>query len=221
MIIKNGSKPLQFDVRTIPSLAYDGVEDDMTEAAYDNVNRMMALMGDIPFGELFSTPWVKLSLSCRVPELQAAGLLNDPAAVYSAFDVLEAAGNTSWASYINGDVYREGDDEVSMALKSLNRQGIYLPRLHPVASKNKRSMMALNELVDLASDLTYFQLFTESIPDYARLDAVRNAIKCSIIHLPPNGKCCDINTRGCVQSGDPSTICYFCGGGSGTTMCGN
>jgi hypothetical protein len=219
MILKNGSKPLEFDVRTQPSLAYDGIENDMTEAAYDTVNRMMVLMGDIPFGELFTTPWVKLSLSCRVPDLHAAGLLNDPAAVYSAFDVLEAAGQSSWSSYINGDVYREGDDDISKALASMNRQGIYLPRLHPVASKNKRSMIALNELVDVASDLTYFQLFTESISDYARLDAVRNAIKCSIIALPPNGKCCNISTGKCQASGDPSTSCYFCGAGSGTTIC--
>jgi len=218
MIQKSESRPLKFDIRTMPSLGYDGLENDMIEAAYDTVNRAMLLMGDIPFGELYTTPWVKLSLSCRVPDLHAAGLLNDPAAAYAAFDVLEAAGQTSFESYINGDVYREGDDQISLALRQLNRQGIFLPRLRTQASANKKIMIALNDLVSLAPDLTYFRIFTESIPDYARMDAVRAAGKNEIFALPPNSKCCSTETMTCVP-GLTGQTCYYCGGGSGTSIC--
>jgi len=56
MIVKSASRPLQFEVRNLKSLGYDGLENDSVEAAYDTVNRMMLLMGDIPFGKLFTTP---------------------------------------------------------------------------------------------------------------------------------------------------------------------
>jgi len=218
MIVKSASRPLQFEVRNLKSLGYDGPENDSVEAAYDTVNRMMLLMGDIPFGKLFATPWVQLSLSCRVPDMHAAGLLNDPAAVYSAFDVLEGAGHMSWVSYINGDVYREGDDEISLALRTLNRQGIFLPMLRKKASANKKTMIALNDLVSLAPEFTYFRLFTESIPDYSQLDAVKASVKHEIIAVPSNGKCCNVDT-GLCEGGVSGQTCYFCGGGSGTTYC--
>jgi hypothetical protein len=218
MIQKNATRPLKFNIRSTPSLQYDGLENDMVEAAYDTVNRMMILMGDIPFGEFLAMPWVKLSLSCRVPDMHAAGLLNDPAAVYAAFDVLEAAGQMSFSSYINGDVYRDGTDTISLALRTLNRQGILLPTLRSKPNTNKKTVLALNDIVSLASDLTYFSVFTESIPDYARLDAVRAAMKQEIFALPPNSKCCDVNTNSCT-GGATGQTCYYCGGGSGTSYC--
>ena len=190
----------------------------MIEAAYDTVNRMMLLIGDIPFGKLFTTPWVQLSLTCNVPDAQAAGLLNDPAAVYNAFDQLEAAGSMSWQSYINGDIYREGDDAVGEALKVLNRQGIILPRLYAKPSTNKKTMLALNELIEKAPELTYMGVFTESIPDYSKLEAVRAAIRHEVPGVPPNGKCCNADA-GICQGGLQQQTCYYCGGGSGTSYC--
>lgn len=217
MIVRSG-KPLKFDIRDTKSLDYDGIQSDIVEAAYDTVNRMMLLVGDIPFGKLYTSPWVQLTLSCNIPDLQAAGLLNDPAAVYDAFDVLEAAGHMSWSTYINGDVYRTGDDPVSQALSVLSRQGINFPRIHPRPSINKKSMVALNNLVNVAPDLTYFRIFTESIPDFEKLDAVRAAVRNVIIDVPANNKCCNSLT-GLCQAGFSGQTCYYCGGGSGTSYC--
>jgi len=70
--------------------------------------------------------------------------------------------------------------------------------LRKKASANKKTMIALNDLVSLAPELTYFRLFTESIPDYSKLDAVRASVKHEIIAVPSNGKCCNVDTGVCT-----------------------
>lgn len=217
MIVRNGMKPV-FDVRTMKSLAYDGPDNDMIEAAYDTVNRMVILIGDIPFKTLFTSPWIQLSLSCRIQDAEAAGLLNDPEAVWNAFDVLEASGRMSWSSYINGDVYREGDDEISLAHRALDRQGIFLPHLRGRTSTNKKVMTTLNTLIEKAPELTYFHVLTQSIGNLEALDAVRDAVKLAIIMIPANHKCCSFDTITCIP-GLPMQTCYSCTGGSGSSMC--
>jgi len=209
-----GKEP-SFDIRRIVyGERYDSniLENDLLESGYDVINRTIILIGEIPFGILFTKKWALLmpDLLLAVDQLQDYELLRDASLVRDKIRELYVFENISWEEYLRGELSPENTEAISNIFSLLRRQGIYLPYLKGCKALDRDLCKSLDVLLQDAPDHTFKAIFTIKAID---LDpkvrvATRGAVKSDLLSLISNGKCCKQGV-GCV-TGLPNQTCYNC-----------
>jgi hypothetical protein len=173
-------------------------ENDLIEAGYDTVNRMVIFIGDIPFRRLFTTAWGGLfpELIAALETAQCYGLIRDADVVLDSFERLQRHKETTWCSHIHGE-HPDTEAEVRAIHGDLWRQGLLFPYLRECRSLNTRVCRALNALLEHeeTAGMTYREMLEPMPMAPERLQIVRpilrQAIRADIVFVNPNGKCCE------------------------------
>jgi hypothetical protein len=222
-----GPKP-PFDVRDI--VRGSELDNDHLQARYDTANRMMLLIGNIPFQRLFTENWGALlpEVAARVTDATNLSLLRDRADlpgldVASRFRLLLSQyPDMNWRSYTATNYKRQDGDrdtgldplfDVHIALW---RQGIYFP--HPLGCLkcNTEQYEAMDALAAIAGSRTYqgyFERFLHGVSsDWKReeIAAVKRAMTAGVLFDPaPNDRCCNPDYMECEDYA-PNKNCFDC-----------
>src|SRR5258708_16320591 len=96
-----------FQIRDLISRSHE--ENDLFQAGYDMVDRMVCVYGNITFGELFSLAWIELipRMQTNVRTAIERGLIKKPEFVSGILTDLLANGDMSFDKYLNGDWTKE------------------------------------------------------------------------------------------------------------------
>ena len=191
-------------------------ESDLVLASYDMVNRMVALIGDIKFEDLFQMPLSRLADEHLHPKCEyAAGVQfpNRPFLIKSLERVtphLETLKNhhISFSEYLSqsSDVQ---DDRLLNALMGLRRAGLHIPA--PAACTacppgSGSSLQSLTNLLEYAGDVTYRDLYTKAqaeLPPYrasAIIKSIRGALNTGLIYTLVHYYCCKTDVSKCVET---------------------
>jgi len=196
-----GKKP-PFDVRDL--MPNQCRSSDIVEAGYDAINRMMILMGDIPFDRLFTARWGELfpELIQAIDTAQHFDLIRDADIVMESFERLQEFEEVSWRSHVHGE-HADSEEEIRAIHVDLLAQGIYFPFLRVCPCTSAVVQRALSTLLahEELSNLTYRDLFVSSLPcsELTTLrPIIRAAIRTGIVFSNPNGLCCDEGSSKCV-----------------------
>jgi len=205
------------------------------QAAYDTVDRMATIFGDLTFGELLTQPFNEW-IPKVVPNIHTAaayGLVGEPDEVVALLDrIAKAHGTESFrtmAVTMSDDGAKLSRDIYSPVYKLWFYHGIRLPEFCRYYEENEKVLKGIDQVVEHAGDLGYRTLY--SLPrskEYKTAAMVLgNAADAFIIYLPPgNGLCCSCTLDGCLcVSGRSTNWCAqldstTCATGS-TTCIGN
>jgi len=205
------------------------------QAAYDTVDRMATIFGDLTFGELLTQPfsqWIPAVVP-KIHEAAAHGLVGEPDEVVALLDrIVKAHGDESFrtmAVTMSEEGAKLSRDIYSPIYKLWFYHGIRLPEFCRYYEENAKVLKCIDDVVDHADDLTYQTIYT--LPRLKELKtaglALRNASEMFVIYLPPgNGLCCSCSMSGCFcVSGRSTDWCVqfnatTCASGS-TTCSGN
>jgi hypothetical protein len=216
-----------FEVR---HLVRDAEKDNaIVQATYDTVNRMVALIGDVSFEDLFTTPWGPLMqrLTGNVDQIHARGLLSEagaPTVREQLYRMGEDFPEFTFATF-GGQHTLEGGEAVLDALMELWRHGVYFG----YAGGDPVLQEILADLLDRAPGLTYCHVFTTPKAAVTEdvVDAILAALEAGLLFEAINNRCC--NER--VMPNDCKTrffnaMCYCAAnstGACGTTadVCGS
>jgi len=205
------------------------------QAAYDTVDRMATIFGDLTFGELLTQPfseWIPAVVH-NIHLASTYGLVGEPDEVISLLDrVVKAHGNESFrsmAATLSEEGAKLSRDIYAPIYKLWFYHGIRLPEFCRYYEENEKVLKGIDGVVEHAADLTYRTIYT--LPRLKELKtagmALRSASDLFIIYLPPgNGLCCSCSIDGCIcTSGRSSNWCTqfdatTCASGS-TTCIGN
>lgn len=195
-----------FDVRDgIPDA---DLHDEPVQGVYDAINRMVVLIGNIPFKELFLMPIRQLAAIAK-PQVRLAaefGLLLGRDTVEKLIDDLVATAGSATV----GEFYVKSRDQVApetlLTLRRLRRHGVRIPL--PVSDRTNQEarQAALTELLEADPDRTFLSLFQQLAPSSSRArKAVRQARQMGLLGWFSNDLCCS------KQEDDES--CFECPGG--------
>lgn len=168
---------------------------DCIQCVYDDINRMVILIGDIPFRRLFHKPMSELvpQVRARLGEAQRYGLLDDPAQTDRLAQALQQqAPELSIGAFYarsRGHVPRD----VQAILIGLRRQGIRIPLPNAGGKEAKTRSRVVRRLVHDASDLTFKQYYTVAkrhLPHETR-HALTFARQNALLGWGNNDRCCD------------------------------
>lgn len=209
---------LPFDIRNyVPGAERDN---DYIQAGYDTINRMVALIGDISFLELFGQELGEIAtrLTSKVPLAAQFGLIKHPDVVLDLLCSLSQV-NLSLQQLIDNG-YDETFQGVYDTIQDLWRQGIYFPKPTGYAGKDAKLQKALRGLLEQAGNFSYQQLFDTAAKDLpqATLNAIQRSNRGGVIFLSGNGRCCscdDAGVCGCTP-GNPNDNCTMI---PGTNSC--
>jgi hypothetical protein len=211
-----------FDVRD--QVQDSNLDAPAIQALYDDVNRLVLLIGDIPLRRLFRTPMSQLvpEIAPRVQQAAAFGLIADPAATLALATQLQqqAPGRTL------GDFFARSRREIGRGvlgiLVGLRRQGIRIPLPNSGGNEAKARALVIRRLVRAAPNLTFGEL--QTIPKTRVSGATRNAIAFAkangLLDWQTNDRCCDhkgynLGNRVYLDLCRPNTG-TFCAYGKGT-----
>jgi hypothetical protein len=217
----------EFDVR---HLVRDADKDNaIVQATYDTVNRMVALIGDVSFEDLFTMPWGRLMqrLTGNVGGVHARGLLSETAAPTVREHLCrlgEDFPEFTFASF-GGPQTLEDSGAVLDALTELWRQGVYFG----YAGGDPVLQEILGDLLDRAPGLTYCHVFTTPKAAVTEdvVDAVLDALEAGLLFEAINNRCCNerVTPQDC-KTNFHYAMCYCAAnstGACGTTadVCGS
>jgi hypothetical protein len=199
--------PLQlpFDVRTLVPDSDEG--DAAVQATYDTINRMVVLIGDIPFSQLFSLPMREFVLRVR-PRIQTAaslGLIVDANQITELADTLQNLASESTISSFFASPRSSFSVQAVQTLIALRRHGIRIPV--PTATDDvltRAREEALIQLSSVAPTLTFQGLFTtaKSLALQPVIVALTTVKQLGLLAWPSNDMCC----RGRIGE---SAVCEF------------
>ena len=211
-----------FDIRDlIPDSQLDSAA---IQALYDDVNRMVLLVGDIPFRRLFHTPMSRLvpEVAPRIQQAAAFGLMADPAGTLALAGQLQQQA----AKQTVGDFFARSRREIGRGvlgiLVGLRRQGIRVPLPNSGGDEAKARALVIRRLVRAAPNLTFLDL--QARPRTHTSRATRNALHFAkangLLGWQTNDRCCDhkgfdLGNKVFLDLCRPSTG-TFCAYGTGT-----
>jgi hypothetical protein len=118
---------LPFDVRT--GIREAELDDEAVQLTYDAINRMVVLIGDIPFDRLFVAPIQELA-PLVLPRITVAArhrLLRAPAVVDQLMhELVSSAGSHTIGSFFVHSRHEVSSD-ISLLLRKLRREGVRIP----------------------------------------------------------------------------------------------
>jgi hypothetical protein len=186
-----------FNVRTLAISCH--AQEELTQAVYTIINRMAALLGDISFGDLFTTPFAEL-----VPRLiqnidAAPDQFRDPDRVQSNHMALARyAGNFSFITLYEGGFTAVPADVRHILIKLFQLDGIRWPILTRFDPPGQL-IAGIQRLVELAGDLTYRDIFELAYDDPAVnpdvIDGIKAGIAVGCLFIAPNN--CKKASDGC------------------------
>jgi hypothetical protein len=212
-----------FDVRRLVRCRDVTRDNALVQAAYDTVNRMVGLIGDVPFQDLFLLPWKTLMprLRANVDRIEGrhdgAGVPNADA-VRERFSLLGSKYPQLTFATFGWQPSPGVEDKGRDALEELWRQGIYLG----FAGGDAQQTAALVRLLALVPTLTYHDVHTKpasSVSPEAGC-AVRTALASGIMFLPTNNYCCFTNANGTKTCRFKTGEACTCADTGGTSNCG-
>ncbi|HZT41799.1 MAG TPA: hypothetical protein VFA07_06400 [Chthonomonadaceae bacterium] len=217
------ARPEQFSYRKLIK-AYGGKPDwysDRLQADFDTIDRMVALIGDIPFEELFARPLAVVLTRIQANVCRARpGLIKHPGEVQELLDALvEMTGDRSFCELVHckrGE-YPEGVDTALYTL--VQRHGIHFPLTNYYRPKNYRR--ALRDLIEYAGKRTYLDVFRKcqcKLPQNEK-SALYYAWKERLIQLGDSSFCCNTNNK-CQAAPSGSCVNGTNGCVPGYTTCG-
>jgi hypothetical protein len=209
-----------FDIRT--KVHSQEKENALVEASYDMVNRMVELLRDISFRDLFTQQWHDLIPRIRSNAERLAAredgphLLPSVAAVLSALATLEIYADGSFRT-VRFEPEASSFVEIGSALHNLWRLGVYLP----YTGGEARAEPVVEHLLAVAPDLTYRDLFDRPKREFPKEvgEAVRAALRAGVLYEPVMNYCCfedRFGNESCIFRLDH--VCC-CSGSSSTGSC--
>lgn len=185
-------------------------DDECIQCVYDAINRMVILIGDIPFEQLF-TLRMRAFIPLVRPQIRVGAifdLIDDPEETADVADELreEAGGSTI------SDFFALSREQVPSRTRNLlialRRRGIKIPLPLSDGSLTEARSAALQQLISVAPSLTFKRLFTDAqvntpAPVVAALSAVQAL---GLFKWFSNDRCC----KGMI--GATATMQFFEGG---------
>jgi hypothetical protein len=176
------------------------------QAAYDTVDRMATVFGDLTFGELLSEPF-KIWIPKIIPNIRTAaeyGLIGAPDEVVALFDrIVKAHGDESFrtmAEKMSSDETRLSREIYSPIYKLWFYHGIRLPEFCRYYEENEKVWKAIDAVLEHAPDFNYRTMYTtvRTKDTKAAHLVLKAASDRFIIYLPPsNGLCCSCASGSC------------------------
>ena len=188
-----------FEIRDLVPGSRD--ENDYLQAGYDSTNRAVALFGEIPFSDLFTTDWEHLMPTIRANAAIAAGrgLIKNLPPVDQVLADLQGRAGLSFRSLL-----LMKKDSVSIAATELLVNlwllwGVALPCLPVCALAGNKRVVTLDALVRAAPTYTYRSLFEVSQNDAGPVitNATKDALSNGVLSIRVNDRCCSISTTHC------------------------
>lgn len=184
---------LPFDIRD----AIPGAENDneCIQCIYDTINRMVVLIGDIPFRDLFRLPLAELipMIFPRIQEAAGLGLIASQAEVEALVEQLHDMGGSLLIEELFVRSRSQIPFEVLEVLIQLRRNGIRIPL--PISRGRDAAMrlVAVRQLLEVAADLTFTDLFIRTRQDTPQsvIEAVHSARAVGLFSWWQNDRCCD------------------------------
>jgi hypothetical protein len=211
----------EFDIR---ALIPDADQDEARiRAVYDTINRMVVLIGDLPFSVLFSAP-LRIVIRHATPSIEraaTAGLLPKPDVLAGlALEVSRDASGLTVSDLFSA-TRAEIPPTLIEALIKIRRSGVQIPIPAFNDRKSSQRRQALERLVALAPELTFRDLFIRSKQDagvrvanaVARLRTLGlfswiNNDRCCIHSRTRVSDKCDFQTdKWCNLTGQDGEIC--------------
>jgi hypothetical protein len=186
-------------------------DDECIQCVYDDaINRMVILIGDIPFAQLFTLQMIKL-VPLVQPQIRVAAtfdLIEDPDEVAELADELSEEASRSTISEFFVLSRDQVPSRTRNLLIALRRQGIKIPLPLSDGSLTNARSDALQQLISVAPDLTFKRLFTDAQvntpePVVAALSAVQAL---GLLGWFKNDRCC----KGMIAAA--ATMEFFEGG---------
>jgi len=177
-----------YDIRTQLPFQINTPDNDLVEAAYDTINRMVILIGDIPFTTLFNMTWLDMhntpingmTMPQRFHRADQAGLIDNINDVMSAWtDLVTHPVQMTWTGYIN-QIRQDGTpgvqgqhqtpttpidpdtglDQHSQMIYRMCRHGIFFPYFRQWTELNTKVVGAHNDLMNdnTVNNLTYLDV---------------------------------------------------------------
>jgi hypothetical protein len=213
-----------FDIRD--HVAHPELASDCVQCVYDDINRMVILVGDIPFRRLFRTPMSQLVpvLRPRVAQAAGFGLIGDPGRVFGLSNELEQGAPRSTIADFYILSRRHVPRGVRDVLLQLRREGIRIPLPNAGGSDSTVRAEVIRRLLRAAPNFTFEKLYT--VPKIhtsrAALEAIGFAKANALLGWGKNDYCCAHRVRGPFNQEDaclpqPDSECYL--GGSTNSFC--
>jgi hypothetical protein len=185
--------PPPFDIRSrVPGSQND---DRATQCIYDDINRMVILMGDIGFRTLFRSRLRTLHprITPRVAVAAEFGLLEDPARTVELMNrLVEQAPNATLGVFFYRS-RRQFPAATIQTLVAIRREGIRLTLPVSDGSLNGARRRALDNLIRLAPNMTFQDLYdlTHAQVGPRTVVAIRRLKRLQLLGWGANDRCCD------------------------------
>ena len=168
-------------------------DDEITQAIYNSVNRLIALVGDIPFRELFESPISHLSESALANLARVApGLIRDPDSLRELFHQLAGIAGAATLGQLFSDSRPTADRRVLTLLIAIRRAGVRIPIPARHDGKAELRRLALTDLAKSAPDLTFREMFTRPRREVSNevLSAIGRVKTLGLLSWFANDRCC-------------------------------
>ena len=214
-----------FDTRDlIPGSENDN---DHLQTRYDTANRMIVLIGKIPYQRLFTEKWgvVLPEIIGNIGGGSDHSLLSEKSAgsVTDALNLLLSDwSDLSWSIYLAQDYTPTNPpsddplDRLYAIFVTLWQQGVYLPFLTGSKTKDARRRVALTNLHTITGMRTYEDTYRRRCPDSpsdwtkAEIAALKPGFDTGIIFdICPNERCCSSALGRCMP-GNERDCCVEC-----------
>jgi hypothetical protein len=168
-----------FDVRRHVTSRDVERDNAQVHAAYETVNRMVGLIGDVPFQDLFLLHWQTLMPRLRANVDRIEGQVSDSDTIRAQLDLLGSKYPQLTFATFGWQPSPGVEDEGRDALEELWRQGIHLG----FAGGDTQQTAALVRLLALAPTLTYHDAHTKPESKYSPEvgEAIRAAMKSGVL----------------------------------------
>ena len=203
-----------FDIREFAK--DDGPVNQLINAAYDTLNRNVAVHGEITFRELFTQTWGDL-----VPQLRAP-IARIEATAAKLLDRLLDKPSLSFKEMVHEPDFAVVEP-YCLALGSLWRQyGILLPHRTGMAACDSAIQEAVDEMIEFAGHLTLRQLYEPRTEPYNQdtHQSVRFARAAGVTYDAVNYRCCTTANGNFICLYTPLASSCYTGCSYGSASCG-
>jgi hypothetical protein len=164
------------------------------QLVYDTVNRMVVLVGEVPFKRLFTERISSLAehVGSRVDDAVDAGLLDDGPAVSEAIHGVARAGGDHTVEELFAAGRHELGREVTESALALRRLGVQIP-IPGLGGERKRE--AVRRLLGAAPAMTFTDLFVVPARDVDEetIRAIHGVKRAGLLGWFANDRCCARN----------------------------
>ncbi|MGD0830619.1 MAG: hypothetical protein ABR907_06735 [Terracidiphilus sp.] len=206
--MSSSNSPLPFDIRDrVPESELD---EESIQLVYDAVNRMIVLIGEIPFSRLFLAPFRQLAalVEQRVGAAASFGLLREAEQVRHLLRQLsQQSGDATIASFFVSSRDQVAP-ETSLLLRRLRRHGVRIPLPVSDCTELEARQHVIDELVRVFPDGTFLALFdprpNQLTPEVRH--AIHHARLLGLFSWWVNDRCCRCETYGGLPT---DCNCYY------------